>query len=359
MITASQFQLVFFSFLVSITLIIFLHSLTTKYGTGSNKLFNMFIGYISLFFICLLIGTRPLDGVFTDMMTYANMFERMKDDQVSAFDKSDFLFFIYTKFWAANFDLNSYFFICAMLYIIPLWCASIKIFDKSAAYCFLFLITSFSFWDYGVNGIRNGLASSFFILGLSCRKKYFKFAIFFMAITIHNAMILPVVSYFLVTKYRNTYRLIYAWVVAVIISFFSGSFLTSLMAALPFSNERMAKYATMTVDTSKFSSSGFRLDFIIYSSIPIFFALYFIRYHKFHSEKFNQILNTYILTNLFWVLINSIAYSNRFAYLSWCFMALIIAYPLLLDNYNIKYRHLIISSTLFCYLILTIILRFK
>jgi hypothetical protein len=359
MIPAQQFEFVFFCFLVFITLVTFIHSLSTEYGTGSNKLFNMFIGYSSLFFICLLIGSRPIDGVFTDMMTYANMFERIKSEYVDAFDKPDFLFFIFTKFWAVNFDLNSYFFICALLYITPLWFASKNLFGKSAGYCFLFLIVSFSFWDYGVNGIRNGLASSFFILGLSCKSKYLKYFIFLMAISIHNSIILPVAAYILVIKYRNTYKLIYAWVGAILFSFFSGTFLTSLLKTLAFGNERIEKYATMTVDTSKFSSSGFRLDFIIYSCLPILFSLYFMKYYKFQSAKFNQILNTYILTNLCWVLINSIAYSNRFAYLSWCFMPLIIAFPLLRENCRIKNRHLIISSTLCGYLILTIILRFK
>jgi hypothetical protein len=79
----------------------------------------------------------------------------------------------------------------------------------------------------------------------------------------------------------------------------------------------MAKYLNAEVSKEFFSKTGFRWDFLLYSALPIFIG-WIATYKKSINDKtYSFILHTYIFSNAFWVLINTAAYSNRFAYLSW------------------------------------------
>ena len=79
---------------------------------------------------------------------------------------------------------------------------------------------------------------------------------------------------------------------------------------------------------SNFSRIGFRWDFLLYSAMPVWLAWY-VRYKGIINQTFNLLANTYIIANSFWILVCRVAYSNRFAYLSWFMYALVIAYAVI------------------------------
>ena len=69
---------------------------------------------------------------------------------------------------------------------------------------------------------------------------------------------------------------------------------------------------------------GFRWDFLLYGSVPILEGIYFVFKRKYNNQFYCILLSTYILTNAFWVLINEVPFSDRFAYLSWFMMPLLL-----------------------------------
>jgi hypothetical protein len=82
-----------------------------------------------------------------------------------------------------------------------------------------------------------------------------------------------------------------------------------------------------------FSSTVFRWDFLLYSSIAVITAYYFIYIKKFNDIHYYRLVKIYLITNAFWILVIRASFSNRFAYLSWFMMGIIIIYPFLKQVY--------------------------
>ena len=96
-------------------------------------------------------------------------------------------------------------------------------------------------------------------------------------------------------------------------------------------DDRVTTYLT-TLDSEKFTKTGFRWDFLIYSMMPILLGYYIIVKRNIYDKPYIILLNTYIIANAFWVMIIRANYSNRFAYLSWFMYAVVLLYPLLRLN---------------------------
>ena len=79
--------------------------------------------------------------------------------------------------------------------------------------------------------------------------------------------------------------------------------------------------------------SGFRFDFIIYSLIPALLAYYYIYKKKVKDSFYTNIINSYLIANGLWILVIRANFSDRFGYLSWIFIPLLLLYPAL--NYKI------------------------
>lgn len=153
------------------------------------------LGLFLLIFVILYIGTRPISGrYFVDMQTYANEFERYASGEKKITEEKDYIFNYFMIICSKVMDVYGFFIICAMLYVVPLYRFSKKHFKEYWFYSFFILIISFSFWTYGVNGIRNGIATSLFFLALSFDKKIVTAFIFFLAISFHKSLMLPPAS---------------------------------------------------------------------------------------------------------------------------------------------------------------------
>src|SRR5690606_344375 len=108
------------------------------------------------------------------------------------------------------------------------------------------------------------------------------------------------------------------------------------------SDNRATNYLSGQVDTSLFASTGFRWDFLLYSAVPVFTGWYYIYKKKYYDRHYNLLYATYLIANSFWILVIKANYSNRFAYLSWFMMGLVIVYPLLKKYIVSKQQDLII-----------------
>jgi len=311
-------------------LVVFVSFLGTKginIFSKKGRSFQRGLGIFVLVFTTLYIGLRPINGVFIDMMTYSRMFQKYAVG-LPITSETDIFFHIFTKFCAQIMTANMYFLLCACIYILPLYLVSTKWFNKDWFFAFLLMITAFTFWNYGTNGIRNGMAGSLFLLGVSRKKMVFQILIIFLAINFHKTMLLPALAFAFSYIVNKPKLFIIIWGLCIPLSLVSGGVFENLIANIGLGDDRLS-YLTDEVDTSSFSSVGFRWDFILYSGTAIFAGWYYIIKKKYKDKLYYQLFTTYLLTNAFWILVIRANFSNRFAYLSWFMMGFIIIYPLL------------------------------
>ena len=66
--------------------------------------------------------------------------------------------------------------------------------------------------------------------------------------------------------------------------------------------------------------------------MPIWLAYHVLVKKRITDTTYLLIANTYIYANSFWVMMMQATYSNRFAYLSWFMLPVVLAYPCLRMN---------------------------
>lgn len=323
----------YYHIMMAVTLVAFLHTQTMPIDDRRLKTFMKYTGGIFLIFTIIYIGFRPISGIFADMMVYYNRFIRGKYGG-NRLEVADWLFQSFTNFSSQFLTAELYFFLIACIYILPLYSVSKKLFKDYWFYGLLMFIGSFSFWSYGTNGMRNGMAGSLFLYGITRDKRFAQVIWLFIAVNIHRSMLLPTMGY-IVTHFHNKSRTYYAfWIVCIPLSLGLPGFWEAIFGGLV--NDDRAEYLTNEINAHKFKSTGFRWDFLFYSSFGVFAGWYYIFKLKLRDNFYIRLYNTYLFANAFWVLVIRASYSNRFAYLSWFFMAIIIVYPW--TKYQFMYR---------------------
>jgi hypothetical protein len=348
---------IFFNVLMAIVLMVYFQSLHTDLTAESNLRFKKMMGVVLLCFVVLIMGLRPISFFFGDMGMYDLEFQKYQMGAPLNTDK-DVLFEIFLRTSSKMMNSRSFFLVCALLYVVPLYVATRKLLKDYWFYGFLMLVASFSFWAYGVNGIRNGIATSLFILGISRTKILFTAIWFVIAIAIHKSMILPVGCFAAVMVYNNPNLFFYCWIAAIPVSLASGSFWESFFLKLGFGQEdRLAGYlGDEALDLYSQIQTGFRWDFILYSMTGVFTGWYFLVVKKFDDVFYKRLYSVYVLANIAWILIIQSNFSNRFAYLSWFLLGLVIIYPLL-KNQIFSKQHQIVGNIILVYFVFTYVLN--
>lgn len=318
---------VYYYALLVVVILVFFHTQVLNLSETTNLLFMRNLGIVSLVFVLTYMGFRPLSQEFGDMPIYNRLFEYYKAGNPIVSLK-DPVFHVFAMYLSKVVSSQFFFFICALLYVIPLYLVSKKWFEEYWFYSFLFLVISFSFWAYGVNGIRNGIATSLFLLGVSRKKILWQILWIILAINFHKSMLLPTAGLLLANLYNRPKKIIIFWFLCVILSLLVGDYFETLFATIGFDDERLS-YFTTEANEEKFSSTGFRWDFLAYSASAIFAGWYYIVKKNYKDRIYFCLYNTYVFANAFWILVIRANFSNRFAYLSWFMLGLIIVYPLL------------------------------
>ncbi|MRT93457.1 EpsG family protein [Ancylomarina sp. 16SWW S1-10-2] len=278
----------------------------------------------------LYMGLRPFSGrYFVDMSTYGHMFEVVKGMPYELDGNVEWLFSWFNWTLAQYVEKETFFLLCAVIYTGALWLACKRLFKGYYFYAFVICLGAFSFWGYGVNGIRNGLSTSLLMLAFSFYdRKWFMFSLFFISVGIHKSTLLPIVAFCLGYLYHNTKNILIGWLVAIPLSLVAGIYFEILFANLGF-DDRLTGYILNENSNSSFASSGFRWDFLLYSGIPVYMGYHYIFERGYRDKLYIQLFNTYLISNAFWILIIRASFSNRFAYLSWFMIPIILIYPLL------------------------------
>ncbi|AXT59935.1 EpsG family protein [Aquimarina sp. AD10] len=349
LISPQMYYPVYINLCLFLVLFTLLHTRVLSINDNKNLAFINVSGYILLISLILYIGQRPISMAFGDMMNYIVTFDGYRYGAEIP-KVNDYGWHLFMKTLATIVTPHTFFTIVCFIYIFPMYKISKSLFDKYWYYSFILFVVSFSFWTYSVNGMRNGAATSIFLWGLCYRKNKVVMALFFLWATVfHKTLYLPIFAFILTYFYNNPKVLFKGWLFCIPASLILGGIFISLFASLGFGgDDRLSGYLTSQAEAGTFASTGFRWDFLFYSSFPIFAGWYFIYKKQFKDPFYFQLLNTYLICNGFWVLVIRANYSNRFAYLSWFMMSLVIIYPFLKQRF-FKNQHFIIGLVMLVY----------
>lgn len=307
----------------------------SKYGTSLiQRNTNQPLVLIYIFLFVLLVGLRPVSGYFGDTVNYAHTYNLFANGILLYDSESKEWLFKWLMYHCSQvMDVYDFFLIVEILYVVPVLWACKKLVPNHALLMFLVCMGAFSFFTYGTNGIRNGMACSLIIAALACVhgnliQKVMGGILAFLAFNIHRSTALPIVCILATFFIKDTRLILGWWITSISLSLVAGGPIEAFFTGLGF-DDRMETYSSDNIDASVFSSTGFRWDFLLYSAMPIWLGYYVVIKRKIWDKNYLLLLHTYILCNSFWVMMIRASYSNRFAYLSWFLYALVLIYPCL------------------------------
>ncbi|WP_291073124.1 EpsG family protein [Empedobacter sp. UBA5987] len=313
-------------FLIYLSLAFFAGIIIIEVYFKKNKvttLQNILVICFSVIFI-LMFGLRDYD-VGVDTMMYKSVYSLGKSD---LYNEKGFNLYNTLLF---KLGASDRFFILSIAFI---YLALIYVFLKRKQFNNIFLIffcwvSLFFFKSMGINTIRQGLACSIFLVGLTFKKNYIKYLLFVIAFTFHISLAIALVA-FLISKFfdKNKYAII-SFILGTILSITNipiYSWLSVIPGINSLVNDKFQLYSTVSASDYKI---GFRIDFFIFN---LFFAIvgyYYTRYILKDSSKeskdYNLVYNMYLyLSGFFFIMFNS-GYSDRYGVLSWMLIPLLIA----------------------------------
>ena len=277
--------------------------------------------------MAVFVGMRPISGVFVDSVNYSQYFSVIKGERfVFSWETENLLFDnLYDYFASKEYDIRIFFTLIAFIYFLGIFLACRKMFPKDTLLAFVVYLGAFSTFSYSVNGIKAGAAAAIFLIALSYREKPMLSAILtLISYGFHHSMQVVAVAYVIVLLVKNRRYYLIGWVVCLLLATLHVTFFQEVFGRL--TDEQGASY--LLVDKPD-EISGFRIDFIIYSAIPIILGHHIINKYQIDSPTYEMILNLYTLVNAVWLLCMYAADINRIAYLSWLMYPFVLLFPFL------------------------------
>ncbi len=312
---------------------------------------NQMLGLMTLLIVVILMGMRPSDIAYGDTVTYAYGFDKYAQNKESIhfYLEKEWLFGNTMRFFAKYSNIHAFFTTCAIIYVGALWFALRRIFDEYNFVPLLVVMSMFTFWQYGVNGMRNGMGASMFILAMTYTNNIpMMIAIAFVGAGIHNSVYIMFAAATLAWILNNSRLYMLIWGACIVLSFTIGSMIQSWMAGFAGSideGNKLTSYLTYSQRAMQIDglivSASFRWDFIAYSALGVAIGAYFILRRRFEDEYYRWIFNTYLLCNSFWVLIIRAPYSNRFAQISWFILPIVLIYPFMRERFWVNHEKML------------------
>lgn len=293
-------------------------------------------------FLIFFLGLRPHTGDFGDTWLYAMNYDNQERSFLSFSIHGEWMWRNIGAFCKLlGFNSYEYLTFVEVIYFGGMFICALLLMRRNLWLSMLFFVIAFSSYSYGTNGIRNGAACSIELVALAllAEKKssrtVFAIILMFAAMGIHRSTMLPSVSAIATLFWiKDTKTAIRFWVASIAVSLVAGPIVEQMIVALGL-DDRMSMYSQGQYNettSSYFSRTGFRWDFLLYSSFPVLMIGYVTRHRKFTDVGYTIFANAYLLCNAFWIMVIRASFSNRFAYLSWFLYPVVIAYPLLRMN---------------------------
>ncbi len=325
-----------------------LQTLSNNQRSGTSL---VLLSWLVCAFLVFFIGFRPLHSTFVDMWNYNEYYHLLLGMPFDfQWDTENVAFDNWFAFMASrNIPITYVFVLFAAVYFGVMLVACQKIFPKDTLLAFLVYLAAFSTFSYGTNGMKAGMAASIFLLALAFYKnKWISIPIAIFSYFMHHSMMLVIVAYFVVLVVKNPKYYFWIWLFCFLIGMFHITYFQHFFAG--FTDEHGAGYLLN-------ERSAFRLDFIIYSSIPVLIGYLMIYRNKIRSKYYNVILNLYLLTNSVWMLCIYSDFPNRIAYLSWFLYPIVILYPFV-DQLWSKKQHVYLKYVVYGHLGFTLFMNY-
>lgn len=345
----------YFILLFVLVFVTFIYFLNSDWNNNNKSQFSNSLGYIFLFVFTFYLSFRPIYIESGDMPAYLKFFYESKLANHFDWNQSEKIFYGFMWICSKIMIPEFYFAILASIYVLCAYFTCKTWFKNDWFLVFLFYIISFQFLNYGVNGIRNGLATSVFLLAISRKNIFYQILFFYIAFGIHKSIFLPIFVYSFTYFFNYPKYYIFYWLLCIPLSLANGVFFEEQLK-IYYDDDKLDEYFEKGWYDDQFSQVGFRWDFIIYSFMAIALGYYYIYIKKFNDLYYKRIYNSYIICNGFWILIIGMSYSNRIAYLSWFLIAIIITYPLMKEKLFEKQNQFYVGL-LSIYFILTLYLN--
>lgn len=341
MIAAQYYRLIYFALVTILTLP--LYYVYKARNDGTVQLRQNEITLILLVGLLIpFIGLRPESGTyFVDMVNYVHAYHFFYEGEPFSFDwDADNIIFDNYLAWVGSLSLGLEFFFTtvAAIYFGAAYFGIKKMFPNDTLVAYLVFLGAFSTFSYGTNGIKAGAAASLFILAISYRENL-KLCIPLALVSwgFHHSMLLPVVAFLLSFVFKNSKIYFAAWFICLFISAVHVTVFQQLFAnILADSTENALGVEYLQSTGSEWGGkNGFRLDFILYSAMPVLVGYWAMYKKKMRMSKFYTcLLNVYLCTNGIWMLCMYASYTNRIAYLSWFMYPAVLIYPFLNEDWG-------------------------
>ena len=320
--------------LMAVVAAIYYCSSPDNYRIKENK-DNILLPILFAAILSFWMANRPLGtGIFGDTGTYSSGYMILEPYDVKFSWKGEWFWqWLMVACKLLGLDYVGWFAVVYAIYVFSaLACVKILMPNKTML-GMIFVWTSLMYYSFGVNGIRNGMACHLLLIGFAFILKgralfWLGAGLCLLAFGTHRSTMLPIAA-FVVGRFllKDARYAVYFWLLSIPVSLVAGGAVTSFFSGLGF-DDRMAGYANPEADTSGFSHSGFRWDFLFYSMWPVVMTWVNCVKRKCTDNWYRVLSITYCLSNAFWVMVIRASFSNRFAYLSWFIYPIIIAYPL-------------------------------
>ena len=335
---------VLLAFIASLCVMLFTHPKAVLFHPHIRNEVARLWGWGCFAMLLLLLGLRPISYTFGDMGNYYKHFLVYEAGGLP--DGGDLLFEWTMWLFATYLNAPLFFFFCAAVYLVPILVAARRLLSQYWPLAFFFSIAQFDFYGYGVNGLRQGMAASIFLLAVVANRKWQVWVWSLIAIGLHKSFAIPVALLFIVQFAWNPRHYVAGWFIFLVIAAISPAIGTMLADSMLLAGEYEQYIDPDSTFVEQFSKVGFRTDFILYSLLPIVIGGYFLFSRKVKDRLYTKLYCLYVGSNAFWLILMHTVLSNRIAYLSWCLMGFVIAYPL------VRFRGMIAQHQVFSALLL-------
>ena len=294
--------------------------------------------FVLMIFVVLFMGFRPMT-VGGDTGRYWTNFVNMSRGLYTSGEESDWVFYTFQNYCAQLMSVSMFFFLVDLIYVGVVFLACKRFTSQNSTLMILFAMGAFSFFSYGTNGLRNGLATSFVVLAIAyiggdLKDKILCVLLCFLALGCHKSTALPVAAMIFAYFVKWPKGMFYIWVLSIVASLVAGQAFSNVFMLFDF-DDRVAGYVNLDESgetEDAIAKAGFRWDFLLYSAMPVILGYYTIVKKRMYDKTFLLLMGTYIYANAVWVMLIRLPFSNRFAYLSWFLYGIVLAYPLLKFN---------------------------
>ena len=363
MIAAENYQIIYLVIITIITLFsTYRYYIKKSHITTSLKHKKQDGTLILAIFMVLFIGFRPESGVFIDMMNYIAHYHAFYEGNVFVFDKeAENLLFDNYFAWVGsqNLGMTFVFVSIAAIYFICTYIACKRMFPRDTLAAYLVFLAAFSTFSYGTNGIKAGAAGAIFLMAMSYRDNL-KICIPLVLVSwgFHHSMIMTVVAFALTLVYKNSKIYFTAWCFCLLIAIAHITLFQELFAEILSDSGDSGVVYLDSADGEWGGKNGFRIDFVIYSAMPILVGYWAVYKKRLQLSKiYTCLLNLYMTLNGTWMLCMYANFTNRIAYLSWFLYPVVLIYPYLNENWG-PTRYKDFSKVMLAHLSFTLFIMF-